>query len=187
MIQNINTTIHKQKNNKIPVKAVIPDKPYQYMHSNTKSKSDLSIYSIFYGFLVVSTILIYYILIPILNASCIQDKGIDLLKSYYVEHKYKSLIIDFLFVTMLLKISEKFPDHIPIVFIRILVIIVFDVLLGIYINKTPYVNGTIKFLKEWSISAGWLAIVWDVIYISLIGKVSDKIDDVKIIKKIKYN
>jgi hypothetical protein len=117
--------------------------------------------------------------------SGIKDNSINILKSYYIDNKYKSLIMDFLFATLILKISENFPAHIPIIFRRILIIVVFDVILGLYINNTPYLNGTMKFLKEWSSSAGWFAIVWDVIYISLIGKVADKINDIRLIKNNK--
>jgi hypothetical protein len=174
------------------IKDVIPDKPNQKPKFKPKSKSKpkpkskiLSIYSTFYAFLFVSIILIYYILIPLLNMSGIKDNGIELLKTYYIDNKYKSLIMDFLFATLILKISENFPNHIPIIFRRILIIVVFDVILGLYINNTPYLNGTMKFLKEWSSSAGWFAIVWDVVYISLIGKVADKIDNIRLIKNNK--
>jgi hypothetical protein len=176
-----NLSINKQR-------GVIPDKPHSklILKTNSKSKPNLSIYSMFYAFIIVATILIYYVLFPLLNLSGIKDKGIDLLKSYYIDNKYKSLMVDFLFSTMLLKLADKFPVNIPIVFKRILVIFLFDVLLGVYINNSPYLNGTIIFLKEWAAAAGWFALVWDVLYISLIGSVADKIDSISSLKKNPY-
>jgi hypothetical protein len=190
MIKSKPNPIIKQKPNPI-----IKQKPNPIINQKTKPKLDLTKSkplnnnSITYAYLIVSYILIYFILIPIINRSGISDRSIDIFKSYHIENKFGSLITNFFIHTMILRLAEKFPYHIPILFRRLLVAIVYNVLIGIYVNKSSYAtNGTntIKYLKEWSNSAGWIALIWEVIYVSLVGKAADYIDEFKVINKEPY-
>lgn len=150
------------------------------MNNDTKDVKKLSIYSLTYAHIITYIILIYCIIIPVINKMGINDKTLDLFKSYYIDNKFKHLIIDFFVIYFIIKTSEKLPFKLPPLYNRILVIIIFDLLLTIYINKSPYQTGTIKFLKEWSLTVGWFAILWDLFYINIVGKVADKINSYNI-------
>lgn len=149
--------------------------------------SNLNVFLIGYSHIIVSVIIIFYIIIPIISKSEIKDQSIDLFKSYYVDNKYKSLSIDFFLIYVYLKSAELLPAHIPIYFRRLAIILFFDVILYYYINNTPYEVGTIKFLKEWSKAAGWIAILWDIIYIQSIGYFADKLNKFNFMKSESNN
>lgn len=135
----------------------------------------LNINSLLYAHLIIFIIIIY-ILIPLLNKINPDSKGIKLFTNYYSDNKFHNIYIDFFIIYILLKLSDKLPLDIPLIFKRIIVILLFDVLLSMYINQTPYKIGNIHFLKEWSITVGWFAILWDIIYINSTGYIMDKIN-----------
>ena len=120
-------------------------------------------------------IIILYIIIPILNKLNITNNKIELFKKYY-QDIFRSIIIDFITVYLVLNISNKLPDSIPILFRRIVIILLYDVFLSIYINKTSYETSNILLLKEWGETFGWFAILWDLLYINSICILSDKIN-----------
>jgi hypothetical protein len=111
------------------------------------------------------------------------NKGIDLFKNYYLDNKYQSLIMNFLLAYVYLKTAELLPINIPIIFKRLIVIILFDIGFGFYLNKTSKTSGSIGYLKEWSSTVGWFSILWNLTYISSIGIVADKINKIEFIKK----
>jgi hypothetical protein len=154
-------------------------------NQNQNKNKKLNIYSIMYAHIIVSIILIYLIIIPLLNKLDIKDNTIDMFKNYYQNDKFKSLLVDFFMIYFILKISDQIPS-VPMIFRRILVLILFNVLLSVYINKTPYLTGSTIFLKEWISKLGWTAIIWDLIYVNLTGKLADKINKIDIIKQPKY-
>jgi hypothetical protein len=147
----------------------------------------LNIFSIGYSHIIISIIIIFYVIIPILSKIGVNDPSIDLFKSYYVDNKYKSLSIDFFLIYIYLKSAELLPNNIPIYFRRLVIILFFDVILYYYINNTPWEVGTIKFLKEWSKVAGWMAIAWDILYIQSIGYFADKLNKFAFIQKESAN
>lgn len=120
-------------------------------------------------------IIILNIIIPIINNLDLNNKGTELFKKYY-EDMFKSIIIDFITVYFILNISNKLPDNIPIILRRTIIILLYDVLLSVYINKSSYKIGNIAFLKEWGETVGWFAIIWDLVYINAIGALADKIN-----------
>jgi hypothetical protein len=165
-------------------------KPQNIKSQNIKSQNNLgiepsilSIQTIGYAHLIVSVVLIYFILIPIFDRSKMSNKGIDLFKNYYLDNKYQSLIMNFLLAYVYLKTAELLPINIPIIFKRLIVIILFDIGFGFYLNKTSKTSGSIGYLKEWSSTVGWFSILWNLTYISSIGIVADKINKIEFIKK----
>lgn len=144
--------------------------------------SKLSIYSITYAHLIVHVILIN-IMITIFDYFKISNAGVDLFKEYYVDNKYKSLIVDFFLIYTYLKIAEFLPAYIPVPFRRLIITFVFDMLLNFYLNTTSYNCGNIEFLKKWASTVGWFAILWDLLLIITIGTVADKINMIEFIKK----
>jgi len=132
----------------------------------------VNINSLLYAHLIIFVIIIY-ILIPFLNKINNNSKSIDLFITYYSKDRFKSIYIDFFIIFFILKLSKKLPLNIPILFKRIIVILLFDVFLSIYIKKSSFNN---LFLKEWIISAGFFAIIWDLIYITLTSYIMDKIN-----------
>ena len=135
----------------------------------------LNINSLLYAHLVIFIVIIY-LLIPLLNVINNKSAGINLFIDYYSKDKFRSIYIDFFIIYILLKLSDNLPLDIPIIFKRIIVILLFDVFLSIYINQTPFKKGNIVFLKEWSLSVGWFAILWDLLYINSTGCLMDKIN-----------
>lgn len=142
----------------------------------------LNMQTIGYAHLLI-TIIIIYIIVPLIVRIGWDHKGIELFKNYYQTDKYRNLIMDFLLSYVYLKAAELLPINIPIVYKRLLIIIFFNVGFSFYLNKTSYQTGMIGFLKEWSSTVGWFAILWDIFYISSLGKVSDQINKIKLIKK----
>jgi hypothetical protein len=71
---------------------------------------------------------------------------------------------------------------------RTISIIFLNVLLKYYLSYTTFESETINILKVWLDNLGWLALLWDVIYINAVGYVADKMDESKLlkIKKIYY-
>jgi len=153
--------------------------------SNEKN-SELQQNSITYAYIIVSTILVYNILIPIIIKSGIDHTGLDILKNQLINNKYKFLVINYFVHTMILRIAEKFPQHIPIFFRRLLIILVYNMLISIYVNKISFSNENIKYMRDWLKHAGWISVIWEIVYISLVGKLADKIDGINIIKKEPY-
>ncbi len=147
---------------------------------------NINIYSLIYAHLLVYLILIYYIIIPIINRIGINDKAFDLFKSYYLDNKFKSLLIDFFVGYLLLDMANKLPSNIPIYIRRIIIIVIYDLLLSVYLNRTPSNSGTIGFLKNWTGSVGWFAILWDLILFNILGLAMDKINNIKFIKSDPY-
>jgi hypothetical protein len=133
-----------------------------------------SISTIYAHFIVFMIIL--YMIIPLLNnldnLDFLDKKGLTLFKQYY----QKNILIDFITIYFILRLSYILPLDIPIIYRRIIVILLYDVLLSIYINQTPYKTGNILLLKEWSDTVGWFAIIWDLFYINLVGYISDNIN-----------
>ena len=131
--------------------------------------------STIYAHFIVFMIILYMI-IPLLNnldnLDFLDNKGLTLFKQYY----QKNILIDFITIYFILRLSYILPLDIPIIYRRIIVILLYNVLLSIYINQTPYKTGNILFLKEWSDTVGWFAIIWDLFYINLIGYLSDNIN-----------
>ena len=103
-------------------------------------------------------------------------KGINLFTNYYSVNRFHSIYIDFFIIYVLLKLSDKLPLNIPLIFKRIIIILLFDVFLSMYITQTSYKIGNIHFLKEWSMTVGWFAILWDIIYINSTGYLMDRIN-----------
>ena len=143
---------------------------------------NLTIYPILYAHIIVTSILIYSIIIPLINKSGINDEVFDLFKNYYIDNKYKSLILDFFIIYVIIKLAEKSPKNFPKLFSRILCIIIFDTLLTIYINKTSWDQGTIHFLRIWIKKLSLFALIWDIIYMSLTAKLADKINNIHFLK-----
>lgn len=142
----------------------------------------LNIYSITYAHFIVHVILIN-IMISIFNYFKYSNSGFDLFKEYYIDNKYKSLVVDFFLIYTYLKIAEYLPAYIPIPFRRIIVTFVFDMLLNFYLNITLYNYGNIEFLRKWAGTVGWFAILWDFLLLFTIGTVADKINTLKFMKK----
>lgn len=144
--------------------------------------NSLNIYSITYAHLIVHLILIN-IIISILDYFKINNSGIELFKEYYVENRYKNLITDFFLIYTYLKIAELLPAYIPIQFRRLVVTFIIDMLLNFYLKNTTYDDGNINFLKKWSSTVGWFAVLWDLLLLFTIGSVADKINMIKFMKK----
>jgi hypothetical protein len=153
---------------------------------NQSTNTQFNIYSYGYSYILVSTILIYYIMIPLINTLNIKDDGLSLFNNYYIDNKYKSLVINFLLIYLYLKSAELLPNKIPIIFRRIIIIILFNVILYSYIKTTPYSTGTINFLNKWSSTIGWFAIIWDLLFINTIGYSMDKINSIQLLKNQNY-
>jgi len=130
-------------------------------------------YSILYAQIVV--FILINTLIPILNNFDPDNKAIELFKNYYLDNRYKSFLLDFFIVYFILRLSHKLPLDIPIIYKRIIIILLFDIFLSIYLNNSPWKTGNVLFLKEWTLTVGWFAIIWDLIYYSMISTLSDKL------------
>lgn len=144
-----------------------------------QNNNQLNISSISYAHILVSFILIYYVILPLLlkiNEYRHIDT-IDLFNNYYVSDKFKILLINYGIVFIYLKIAEYLPAYIPISYRRILVIIVFEVLINFYISQTSYDSGFINLYRNLTKNAGWFVLIWNIIYITLTGKVADKINE----------
>ena len=152
-----------------------------YMDQNQLKQQNqlkpLSFESVIISHVIVTTILVLYIVIPLLNSLSINDVGLDLLNQQYTINFYKTIIVTFFINYIYLKFADLLPGKIPVVYKRIITIIIVSVLLNYYINCTPMETGTIKFMKTWIKSVGWFAIVWDLINTSLIGIVADKVNN----------
>lgn len=136
----------------------------------------LSIYSILYA-----QIIVYLILINLLKFINIENEQFNLFKNYYSNHK--NIIIDFMISYIILKLSEKYSiKNLPKIYNRILMIIIFDLILSLYIRYTPFNSNYLYILKKWANLVGWFAIIWDIIYYLLISKLSDKINNIELIK-----
>jgi len=155
-------------------------------NKSNQAKS-LSIHSIGFAHILITTILIFYIMIPIIGSLGIKDQGLDLFNEKYNIEFYKTSIITFFINYVYLKIAELLPSQIPIFYKRIGVILFFSVLLNYYINNTPYEVGTIKFMKQWIKSVGWFGIIWDLFLISSIGITADKINNFNLHKMTLFN
>ncbi len=134
-----------------------------------------NINSLLYAHLIIFIIIIY-LLIPLMVVIAPDSKGINLFTNYYSVNKFHSIYIDFFIIYVLLKLSDKLPLNIPLIFKRIIIILLYDVFLSMYITQTSYKIGNIHFLKEWSITVGWFAILWDIIYINSTGYLMDRIN-----------
>lgn len=134
-----------------------------------------NINSLLYAHLIIFIIIIY-LLIPLMILIAPDLKGINLFTNYYSVNRFHSIYIDFFIIYVLLKLSDKLPLNIPLIFKRIIIILLFDVFLSMYITQTSYKIGNIHFLKEWSMTVGWFAILWDIIYINSTGYLMDRIN-----------
>ena len=134
-----------------------------------------NINSLLYAHLIIFIIIIY-LLIPLMVVIAPDLKGINLFTNYYSVNRFHSIYIDFFIIYVLLKLSDKLPLNIPLIFKRIIIILLFDVFLSMYITQTSYKIGNIHFLKEWSMTVGWFAILWDIIYINSTGYLMDRIN-----------
>jgi hypothetical protein len=168
----------------------------QKQNQKQNQNEKLNIKSILYAHIIISIVLIYIIFnIPYIRRD-INDpiditnldnfSSTELFNIYYVNNKFKSLLVDFFMIYFILKMSDYIPQVVPSILRRTVVIIIFDVLLTFYINRTPLNMGTINFLKVWIVKAGWLAIIWDIIYINLTGELASRINKFDIIKQPKY-
>ena len=147
----------------------------------TENKN-LTIYPIIYAHIIITSVLIYGIIIPLINMSGIKDETLDLFKNYYIDNKYKSLILDFFIIYFIIKLAEKSPSKFPKIFSRILCILIFDTFLTIYIHKTSWDQGTIHFLRNWIRKLGLIALIWDIIYMNLTANLADKINNISFFK-----
>ena len=136
----------------------------------------LSIYSILYA-----QIIVYLILINIIKLINTDNEIFNLFKKYYCSNN--NLIISFFISYILLKIDDKYSSNLPKLYSRILMIIIFNLILSVYIKHTPYNSKYLIILNNWTNSIGWFAIMWNIIYYLSICKLSDKINNIKIIKR----
>lgn len=144
--------------------------------SDSKKNKTLLFESIAIAHITVTIILIFYIIMPILNSFNIKDTGLDLFNQQYGINFYKTIIITFFINYVYLKMAELFPGKIPVIYKRIMVIILFSVLLNYYINNTPFETENIKFMKTWLKTIGWFGLIWDLIHINIVGLLADKIN-----------
>jgi hypothetical protein len=144
--------------------------------------NNLNIHSITYAHLIVHMVLIN-IMISIFDYVKINNSGIELFKEYYIDNIYKNVIVDFFIIYTYLKVAEFLPEYIPIPFRRLITTFVFDVLLSFYLSSTTYNCGNINFLKRWSSTVGWFAILWDFVLLFTIGTIADKINMIKFMRK----
>jgi hypothetical protein len=142
--------------------------------------------TVFISYIIVSLIAIYNILIPLNKQWNFIDN--DMLTKYFVDNKYKYLFVNFVLVLSYLKSSEILPKNIPVISRRTISIIFLNVLFKYYLSSTTFESETINILKVWLDNMGWLAMLWDVIYINAVGYFADKLDESKLlkIKKIYY-
>ena len=134
----------------------------------------LNINSLIYAHIIIFLLIIN--IIPLLNKININNDGLTIFQNHYINNKIYSIIIDFIIIYILLKLSDKLSLNIPIIFRRIIIILLYNVLLSIYINKTPFKYGNILYKEEWSLNVGWFAIIWDLLYINSIGYLHDSIN-----------
>ena len=132
--------------------------------------------------LIYAQILLYLIIINILipfikqlNTQINIQPNIDIFEKYYSTNRYQSIIIDFLMNYIILNLANKLPNNIPTIYRRIITILFFDVLFTIYIMNTPLQTSNILLFKEWSLSVGWFAILWDILYINSVGIFTDQL------------
>jgi len=144
--------------------------------------NNFNIYSFTYAHLIVHMILIN-IMTSIFDYFKINNTGTELFKEYYVDNKYKNLVIDFFLIYTYLKTADFLPKYIPIQFRRLIVIFTIDVILGLYLQNTTYNCGSVEFLKRWTNTIGWFAILWDFLLLFIIGTLSDRINMIKFIQK----
>jgi hypothetical protein len=135
----------------------------------------LNFYSILYAHIILFLIIIY-IIIPLLSKTNLNAESMNLFTNFYLSNKFRSIIINFFIVYCILNISQKLPLNIPILYRRIIVILLYEVFLSIYINRTPFNVNYIVYLKEWSLSVGWIAILWDIFYINSTGYIADRLN-----------
>ena len=118
-------------------------------------------------------LLIINILIPTIRQLDIQNTC--LFEKYYSTNRYQSIITDFIMNYLLLNIANKLPDKIPIIYRRIITILLFDVMFIFYVINTPLQTNNILFFKELALSSGWFRIIWDIAYINSVGYLTDQI------------
>ena len=136
----------------------------------------LSTESIIISHLIITSILIFQIILPLLNSFNIKDNGLDLLNENYNMNFYKTMIVSFFINYVYLKIADLIPGNIHINFKRIVVILICSVLLNYYISNTNYESGTIKFMKEWTKNIGLFGILWDLFNTISVGYLANKIN-----------
>ena len=141
-----------------------------------QNNNQLNILSISYAHILVSFILIYYIILPLLSKLNTNINTINLFKNYYISDKFKILLINYGVVFTYLKIAEFLPNYIPILYRRILIIIILEVLFNFYISQTNYDSGFINLYRNLTRNAGWFVLLWNIFYITITGKIADKIN-----------
>lgn len=147
-----------------------------------KNIKNLSMESILFSHLIITSILILNVIIPLLNSLNIKDNSLDLFNSHYNTNFYKTIIVSFFINFVYLKLSDIIPGTINKNYKRVVVILIGSVLLNYYISNTPYETGTIKFMKEWIKNIGWFGIIWDLFNVISVAKLADKINTFNIHK-----
>jgi len=140
----------------------------------------ICIYPITYSYIIVTLILVYCIIVPIL---LINKSNNNILDDLFIKSGYKNIIISFMTTFIILNLTDYLPKYIPTIIRRTIVIIIYNIILKFYINITSYNDGIIKIYKNMSTNFGWLMIIWDLIYINLIGELANKIKNVQILYK----
>jgi hypothetical protein len=127
---------------------------------------------------IILFIIIINIILPVLKILDIKSNSnsINLFEKYYSINRYQSIIINCVINYLILTLANKLPLKIPIIYRRIITILLFNIILNVYIRTTPFQTGNVLFLKQWSLSVGWFAILWDLIYITSTGVIVDKIN-----------
>ncbi len=141
---------------------------------------NLNIFSITYAHIFVYVIMIYSIILPLLKNHI---NEINQFNDYFLSDKFKILLINLGIAFVYLKIAEYLPDDIPIMYRRIIVSIVFDVILNIYISETSFDSTNIRLYRDLTRSTGWFIIIWNVLNIVLTGKIADELNKLEFLNK----
>ena len=129
----------------------------------------INLHSIIYANLIICICMIYLI-IPFLNTIKINNNSLDILIKYFQTNIFKYFVINLFILYLIISISEKLPSNIPIIYRRLLIIILLKLFIQIYINHSSYKINYLNYLNEFTINIGWFSVLFDIILFNIILK-----------------
>lgn len=146
---------------------------------------DKYIIDVFMAFYIGMVIVFLLVIKPLYIDRNMAGKGVGkMMSEYYTKDNIiKVLGMDIIFILLYFiiayiiyqKIHEKIPiKYHSIKFLLVLIVstILVDLLLGIYIKSVPFDSPNLTFFRKWGSTAGYNAVIFDIILVIIIGVIA---------------
>lgn len=150
---------------------------------------DKYIVDVFMAFYIGMVVVYLLIIKPLYIDRKMAGDGVGkMMSEYYTKDNIiKVLGMDIIFILLYFIVAymiyQKFHDKLPteyhsikFILILILTIILIDILLGIYIKSVPFDSPNLTFFRKWGSTAGYNAVIFDIILVVIIGIIALLLD-----------